>query len=133
MSNLLEKETLSGKKILIADDSKEMRDALSTALNSYGAVVIEAENGIEALELARQDKPDMIIMDINMPEMNGIDACRSLKSEKRTKNIPVLLSSSDKLLMEVATSKMSIADDYLRKPFSLKQLLDKTIRIICPS
>ncbi|MDH3973228.1 MAG: response regulator transcription factor [Deltaproteobacteria bacterium] len=133
MGSLVKKAKLSGKKILIADDSTEVRDALSTALDSCGATVIEAKNGMEALSLAVEKKPDMIIMDINMPEMNGLDACRSLKSGEGTKNIPILLSSSDKFLMETATSKMSIADDYLSKPFSLRQLIDKAARIICPS
>lgn len=132
MDILLNNKALSGKIILIADDSREVREALSVALNGCGAIVIEAENGLEALSLADKKRPDLIIMDINMPEMNGLDACRLLKSESGTKNIPILLSSSDKLLMEAATSKMSLADDYLPKPFSLRQLIDKTVGIMLP-
>lgn len=133
MGIIVNKTALTGKKILVADDSMEVREAISVALNGCGADVIKAGNGLEALSLAVENKPDLIIMDIHMPEMNGLDACKSLRSGDGTKNIPILLSSSDDLLLDFAISKMSIADDCLSKPFSLRQLLDKMVRIMCPS
>lgn len=82
-----------GKKVLIIDDEDEVRDFVSTLLEENGYAPITASNGAEAMDMVRQDKPDLIIMDILMPEQGGIKMYRELKSEDSFKDIPVVVYS----------------------------------------
>jgi CheY-like chemotaxis protein len=77
------------RKIMIVDDLKEMRNMIHLMLRDW--TVIDAENGEQAVELARTERPDVILMDYNMPFMNGIDACRIIKTDPETEEIPVLI------------------------------------------
>lgn len=88
-------------------------------------VVLEASDGEEAVDIARSEKPDLILMDIIMPVLDGIGACRILKSDINTNSIPVVMVSvgTDKLNQDY--SKEMGAGDYLAKPFSVQALLDK--------
>ena len=104
--------------ILIVDDSQDIRDYLNDVLSGKYKI-LEAPNGIKALEVARQRVPDLIICDILMPELNGIDLCKKIKEDERTSHIPVVL------LTALAEGKHKIeglewgADDYITKPFDL--------------
>ncbi len=82
-----------GKKVLIIDDEDEVRDFVSTLLEENGYAPITASNGAEAMDMVRQDKPDLIIMDILMPKQGGIKMYRELKSEDSFKDIPVVVYS----------------------------------------
>ena len=111
-------------KILIADDELYIRHLVSSALGR-DYTVLEASNGEEALDIARSQRPDLILLDIMMPKLDGIGACYLLKSDIYTKAIPVIMVSvrTDKLDQDY--SKEMGADDYLTKPFSVQALLDK--------
>jgi len=112
------------KKILIADDELSIRLLLKKFLGgSY--VVLEAKNGEEAVDIVRKENPDLVLMDIMMPRLDGIGACYILKSDINTKAIPVIMVSvrTDKLDQDY--SKEMGADGYLTKPFSVQSLLDK--------
>lgn len=101
-------------KILIADDEAEIRDVLRLYLEKDGYEVIEAADGMEALEVMKRDKPDLAVLDIMMP---GVDGYRVLRNLRETSNIPVIIlsarsSDSDKILgLDLG------ADDYIVKPF----------------
>ena len=104
--------------ILIVDDSQDIRDYLNDVLSGKYKI-LEAPNGIKALEIARQRVPDLIVCDILMPELNGIDLCKKIKEDERTSHIPVIL------LTALAGGDHEIqglewgADDYITKPFDL--------------
>lgn len=111
-------------KILIVDDELYIRLLVrSTLARDY--TILEASDGEEAIEVARSQRPDIILMDIMMPKLDGIGACYILKSDTDTKAIPVIMVSvrTDKLDQDY--SKEMGADDYITKPFTIQALLDK--------
>lgn len=111
---------MSQYTVLVVDDDSHIRDVLRFALEKEGISVFEAENGRECIEKALQIKPHVIIMDVMMPEMNGLDACQELR---RSGNIPVLfLSSRDSELDRVLGLELG-GDDYVVKPFSPRELM----------
>jgi len=107
-------------KILIVDDAQQVRRVLRTALSSEGYTTYEAASGEEALDSIRAAVPDAILLDVNMPGMGGLEACREIR---RTLDVPILMltvrnSERDKVLALDAG-----ADDYVVKPFGLQELL----------
>jgi len=111
------------KKILIADDEQSVR-LLVKRLLSQTYIVLEASDGEEAIEIARGEKPDLILMDIMMPRVDGYTACHQIKRDEATKAIPVVMLTgvghelNKKLSWEVG------ARGYITKPFILQDLLD---------
>ncbi|MCK5428591.1 MAG: response regulator transcription factor, partial [Anaerolineales bacterium] len=107
------------KKILVVDDKKELRTLLKQYLSQEGFEVVSAGDGREALFIARQEKPDLIILDLMMPEMGGYEFMRTYNREVDTPTIILTakLEESDKVLgLELG------ADDYVTKPFSMNEL-----------
>ena len=107
-------------KILIVDDAQQVRRVLHTALSSEGYTTYEAASGEEALDSIRAAVPDAILLDVNMPGMGGLEACREIR---RTLDVPILMltvrnSERDKVLALDAG-----ADDYVVKPFGMQELL----------
>jgi two-component system KDP operon response regulator KdpE len=107
-------------KILIVDDAQQVRRVLRTALSSEGYTTYEATSGEEALDAIRSAVPDAILLDVNMPGMGGLEACREIR---RTLDVPILMltvrnSERDKVLALDAG-----ADDYVVKPFGMQELL----------
>jgi DNA-binding response OmpR family regulator len=107
-------------KILIVEDDRNLLDAIKYNLRREGYEVVMATDGSEALEVARREKPDLIILDIMLPKINGFDVCRILRKEM---TVPILMltakaEETDKIVgLEIG------ADDYVTKPFSLRELL----------
>jgi CheY-like chemotaxis protein len=110
------------KKILIADDEESIRLTVGRLLeNDYA--VLEAANGAEAVEIAKGQKPDLILMDLIMPKMDGYTACSQIKSNEETKGIPVIiLTAVGHELNKKYATEMGAAG-YLTKPFNIKELL----------
>lgn len=107
------------KKILVVDDKKEMRQLLKQYLTQEGFEIVLAENGQKALFIARQEKPDLILLDLMMPEMGGYEFMRlySLEADTPTIILTAKLEENDKVLgLELG------ADDYITKPFSMREL-----------
>jgi len=107
------------KKILVVDDKKEMRQLLKQYLTQEGFEIVLAENGQKALFIARQEKPDLILLDLMMPEMGGYEFMRLYSREADTPTIILTakLEENDKVLgLELG------ADDYITKPFSMREL-----------
>jgi two-component system cell cycle response regulator len=110
------------KKILIVDDEFFFRRILTDALNG-GYDIIEGENGDEAISLALTHKPNLIIMDVEMPVKGGIDACKVLKSMAETSHIPVVLFTSRSKKEDLILGLKAGADDYITKPINLSEVL----------
>jgi CheY-like chemotaxis protein len=77
-------------KVLVVDDEQEIRDLLANFLSTEGYEVIVAANGEEAIELAKRENPQLILLDIEMPGVDGIETCKRLKAEEKTQHIPVI-------------------------------------------
>ncbi len=110
------------KRILIADDEETVRTLVKRLLGkSYK--VLEAENGEEAVKVAVNEKPDLILMDILMPKMDGLTACYAIKSNPATKEIPVvMLTAVDYELNRKLSKDVMGAQDYITKPFDSEML-----------
>ena len=109
------------KKILIVDDEEGIRRVLCGLLKKEGYQVIEAEDGEAGVELAKKEDPDVILMDLTMPRMGGLEACRLLKEDEKTKNIPVLVVTAlgGESKMEAIDAGV---DDFVSKPFDVEEV-----------
>lgn len=118
------------KKILLVDDDVEFCEAAKLLLDSEGYEVILAYDGKEGLEKARAEKPDLVILDVMMPEMNGYDVCVVVKADPELKKIPVvLLTAVDQALFKTTYTRvmglMTEADDYISKPVEPVELVKR--------
>lgn len=112
-------------KILIAEDEKDIRDLITFTLNFAGHEVLQASNGEEAVQMALSEKPDLVLLDVRMPYMNGYDACIKMKSEESLKDLPVVFLSAKGQETEVQTGLQAGAAEYILKPFSPDQLIER--------
>ncbi len=119
-----------GKRILIAEDSAATRTAISAMLKRMGYDVVVALNGEEAVEMARQEKPDLILMDIMMPLMDGIEALKLIRGDIRLRAIPIVMLTSTTDVRMVTEAIESGANDYIAKPFSVTLLTERVERYI---
>ncbi len=113
--------------VLIVDDSPTQREMIAALLQNHNFAVWIAEDGAEALERAQQTSPDLILLDVLMPGMNGYEACRKLKGDPLTKDIPVVICSSKTTPIDHHWGKKLGAAAYVDKPSYKKQLV-KTVR-----
>ena len=108
------------EKILVVDDEWELRNLLAEFLTGDGYDVIQASNGEEALELAEKEEPQVILLDVKMPGIDGIEVCRRLKEEDKTRFIPIIMVTA--LEDRDVDAFVEGADDFVIKPFSLVEL-----------
>ena len=108
------------RTVLIVDDDAHIRDVVSFTIRRAGFEVLEAADGREALDIAESDSPDLILLDILMPELEGIDVCRAIR---RTSNVPILFLSSKDAVVDRIIGLDAGGDDYMTKPFSPRELL----------
>jgi signal transduction histidine kinase len=113
----------TGKKVLVIDDTEEIRIIISESLNLFGFSTLTAEDGSSGIEMARKNKPDLIICDINMPNVDGYATLTAVREDESTATIPFIFLSgaSDKINMRRGMELG--ADDYLTKPFTHKELM----------
>lgn len=109
--------------VLIVEDESALRFIVSANLRASGFEVFEAENGAEAIEVATQRLPDVIIMDIGLPVLDGLSATRALKADKRTAHIPVVILTGRTSSQDVVRGLEAGAQEYLHKPFDVTELL----------
>jgi CheY-like chemotaxis protein len=112
-------------KILIAEDEPDIRELLAFTLKYAGHEVIAAADGLEAYQLALQEIPDMILMDVRMPRMTGYEACRQIKAEPSVQHIPVVFLSAKGQDAEIRSGLDAGAVEYLLKPFAPMDLVEK--------
>jgi len=110
-------------KILVADDDNVMLDTLASLLETAGYQVLRAENGLEAVELAEKELPSLIMLDIHMPGLDGLKACKALKTNLVTKAIPVVMLTVDGRINEIKRAINYGAKTYITKPSSKDEIL----------
>lgn len=111
-------------KVLIADDELRLRKVVSLHLKKSGFDVFEAGNGQQAVDMAQELIPDVIVLDVMMPEKTGLEACAEIKADSRFKNTPIILLTAMAESDDIKKGKDAGADEYLTKPFSPKELID---------
>jgi DNA-binding response OmpR family regulator len=110
-------------KILIADDEKTIHFYLQRKLTKLGYTVLVAQDGEDALEKAFSNVPDIILLDVKMPKLSGLEVCRRIKSDERTKHILILMLSAKAQSAEIKEGLEAGADRYLCKPISFPDIL----------
>ena len=108
--------------ILIADDDTDIRELVAYRMKRSGYVVLEAADGQEALRLATDGRPDLAILDVMMPRLDGFEVARRLRDQESTARIPIILLTARAQDSDVARGFGAGADDYIRKPFSPQEL-----------
>ena len=121
---------MSAPKILIVDDEPHMLRVTEFSLRRGGYQLIIGRNGREAIELAEREQPALIVMDVLMPELDGLGALRLLKQSPRTATIPVIMLTARGHVMTRQDAEDSGASLFLTKPFSPNQLLNEAKRLI---
>jgi len=111
------------KRILAVDDEPHILKLVSFSLRSGGFDVIEASDGLSALAIAEAERPDLILMDVMMPVLDGFEACRRLKDNPATMDIPVVMLTAKTQLSEQKTGMDCGAGGYICKPFTPKDLV----------
>ncbi len=112
-------------KILLVEDNEMNRDMLSRRLSRKGYVVVIAEDGETALEIVSEENPDLILMDLSLPGMDGWEATRQLKAGEKTRHIPVIALTAHALSSDREKAMETGCDDYDTKPVDLERLLGK--------
>jgi len=113
---------MTDKTILIVDDERHILTMLEMNMKARGYKSLTAERGDHALDLALTGEPDLILLDVMLPGMDGVEVCRRLKGDERTKRIPVLMVSAKSEGKDKISGLESGADDYITKPFNLEEL-----------
>ncbi len=118
------------KKILVIEDQADNRRILRDLLGNHGFEVLDAENGAQGVDRAIAEKPDLILMDIQMPELDGYDATRQIKKHPIGANIPIIAVTSFALSGDETKAREAGCDDYVTKPYSPRALLAKVITFV---
>jgi len=118
------------KKILLVEDEPEMRQALRLRLESRGYYVVEAEDGAMGLKLARQQHPDLILMDVMLPKMNGFMVARLLKFDEQYKMIPIVILTVLSQKKDIDMGKNAGANAYLTKPYQPQDLFSTIATLV---
>jgi two-component system, OmpR family, response regulator RegX3 len=114
---------MSGEKVLIVDDDEDILLIVQTILTSAGYTSFTARNGREGVDMALQLQPDLILLDVMMPELSGWEVCTTLKNAPETRQIPVAMLTVKSEIRDLITGMQVGADDYVTKPFRLRELV----------
>jgi len=117
-------------RILVVDDEIYIVHILDFSLGMEGYDVVTALDGEQALEKARTEKPDLIVLDIMMPKLDGYETCKRLKADPETKDVPVILLSAKGRNVDQKVGFEVGADDYITKPFSPRKLVERINAIL---
>jgi two-component system KDP operon response regulator KdpE len=111
---------VSGASILVVDDEPQIRRVLKSTLSSQGYVILEAKTGEEAVDVVRKEKPELVLLDVNMPGIGGIEACREIR---RASEAPIIMLTVRNAERDKVSALDAGADDYVVKPFGIEELL----------
>lgn len=117
-------------KILVTDDEKDIVELISYNLEKEGFSIIKAYNGEAALRLVKLHKPDLLILDLMLPEMSGIDVCKAIRNNPDTANLPIIMVTAKVDETDIIIGLEIGADDYITKPFSIKELVARVRAIL---
>lgn len=121
---------MSEPLILVAEDERDIRDLIVFTLQISGFNVVQVPNGEEAVKKAVEIEPDLILMDVRMPKMTGYEACKALKQQESTKDIPVVFLSAKGQEAEINTGLELGAEEYFLKPFAPDELTKRVNKIL---
>jgi twitching motility two-component system response regulator PilH len=117
-------------KVLIVDDSMTQRQLMSRVLEQFGLTVLIATDGVEAWDQLQHAQPDIVVLDIIMPRMNGYEVCRKIKMDPAMQNLPVVMCSSKTEEFDRYWGMKQGADAYIAKPFQAKELLSTIQKLL---
>lgn len=117
------------RKLLIADDEPGIRTLVKMTLESDAYEIIEASDGVQALALTKEHRPQLVLLDVSMPRMSGFDVCRSIKADPAFKDIRVIMVTAKAQEADITEGVAAGADDYFTKPFSPVALIRKVEEI----
>jgi two-component system alkaline phosphatase synthesis response regulator PhoP len=118
------------RKILIVEDEKDIRELVRYNLEQEGFRVLEAEEGELALALVRRERPALVILDIMLPGMSGLDLCRTIRRDEETQRVPILMLTAKAAEVDKVVGLEMGADDYVTKPFSPRELLARVKAVL---
>ena len=121
---------MTKKRILVVDDEMYIVNILDFTLATDGLEVVSAANGEEALKSAIERTPDLVILDVMMPKIDGFEVCRALRAKEETKHVPIILLTAKDRETDKAKGKEAGADLYVTKPFSPTRLLDEVRNLL---
>jgi two-component system alkaline phosphatase synthesis response regulator PhoP len=124
------KDILRKKKILVVDDEKDLTALVSLHMKMAGFEVLTASNGEKALDLSREEKPDLIILDLMLPKIDGWQVCERLRQDIATQDIPVIMLTARAETEDKLKGFEAGADDYVTKPFSPRELVARVKRVL---
>jgi DNA-binding response OmpR family regulator len=113
------------KKILVVDDEVDLVKTIQFALELEGYKVLVSYNGEDALNQARKENPDLILLDIMLPKLDGYKVCRLLKFDEQYKHIPILMMTAKTQEKDKLMGKETGANEYITKPFDMEELMEK--------
>jgi two-component system, OmpR family, alkaline phosphatase synthesis response regulator PhoP len=116
---------MNQKKILVVDDEPDLVETVRFPLEMEGYQVLVAQNGEEGLNQAKRESPDLIILDLMLPKLDGYKVCRLLKFDEKYKHIPILMLTAKTQEKDKLLGKETGADDYMTKPFDIDKLMEK--------
>jgi DNA-binding response OmpR family regulator len=116
---------MNPKKILVVDDEADLVKTIQFALEAEGYQVLVSFNGEDALNQSRKENPDLILLDIMLPKLEGYKVCRLLKFDKQYKHIPILMLTAKTQQKDRLLGMESGADEYITKPFDMEKLTEK--------
>ena len=118
------------KKILVVDDEPDILKVVIFRLKKLGHEIATATNGQEALDSIQKEKPDLILLDLRLPVIDGYEVCKRLKTDEELKHIPIILLTASTAGSIAEKTKEFKADDYLIKPFDMKELRAKVKKFL---
>ena len=118
------------KNILVVEDDSGIKELISFNLSNQGHQVFEANNGELGIEKARKKLPDLILLDLMLPGIHGLDVCRIIKADQETKDIPIIMVTAMGQEEDIVKGLETGADDYITKPFSIKVLLARVSALL---
>lgn len=124
---------MNKKRILIVDDEPDVLMLTSLRLEKHGYEILTAVDGKDAFDSIREEKPDLVLLDLIIPITYGTEVCRRVKNDKNLKHIPIILYTAHGEVMNAEKAKSFGADDYIAKPFDAEELMNKVERLLTAS
>jgi DNA-binding response OmpR family regulator len=127
------KENRDKPLLLLADDDPELIGILTRRLGVLECTIITANNGADALKLIHRERPDAVVLDVMMPQMNGWEVCKAIRADEELKELPVMMLTGIGESLNEMTSPLYGANDHIDKPFDFAELLFKIRKLLAHS
>ena len=121
---------MASEKILVVDDEEHIIELLKFNLENNGYTVLSADNGIDALRIAKQEVPQLVLLDLMLPKMDGYDVCKEIRKDSSISNMPIIMLTAKGEELDKILGLELGADDYLTKPFSVRELIARVKAIL---